>query len=102
MWLPYLSLAFHISTTVHTHESSCPGGQIANDPKLRENQLNIKWDLTGQILHEDLWEGSAIQCYNEREPVKMSGQFTLLETVPGVLQHNSKMKPLRTPSWQRM
>jgi len=32
-----------------SHESSYPGGQIANDPKLRENQLNIKWDTTGQI-----------------------------------------------------
>lgn len=31
-----------------SHESSCPGGQTANDPKLKENQLNIKWDMTGQ------------------------------------------------------
>jgi hypothetical protein len=31
-----------------SHESSCLGGQTANDPKLKENQLNIKWDMTGQ------------------------------------------------------
>jgi len=45
-----------------------------------------------------LWEGCAIQCHNEQEPVKMSDQFTLLETCPGVLQHNSKTKPTQTPS----
>jgi hypothetical protein len=37
-----------------SHEISCPGGQTANDPKLKENQLNIKWDMIGQILQEDL------------------------------------------------
>jgi hypothetical protein len=81
-----------------SHGSLCPGGQTANDPTLKENQLNIKWDITGQILQEDLWEGCAMQCHNEWEFVKMSDQFTLLETGPGVLQHNSKTKPLQTPS----
>jgi hypothetical protein len=54
--------------------------------------------MIGQILQEDLWEGCAMQYHNERELVKMSDQFTLLETGPGVLQHKSKTKPLRTPS----
>jgi hypothetical protein len=65
--------------------------------------------MTGQILQEDLWESCAMQCQNQQELVKMSDQFTLLETGPGVSQQNSKTKPLQTPSthfnfcsWKRM
>jgi hypothetical protein len=81
-----------------SHESSCPGGQTANDPKLKENQLNIKRELTGQIPQYDLWEGCAMQCHSEWKPVKMSDQCRLLETGTRVLQHNNKTKPLQTPS----
>jgi len=52
---------------------------------MKENQLNIKWDMTGQSLQDAMGEGCVMICHNEWEPVKMSDQFTLLETGTGVL-----------------